>query len=131
MTSITSTTRYSRLTICAVLAVGLVACGQPGSGAFCEQAEFFASRSTRDIDHHHTGGQSAAAYLDALVRLRDLAPANLRADLDVLVAYEQSYDPSHGDQPHGDGVNGAEATSAGQRAGSAIELRCDLQLPNV
>jgi len=124
--------RYSRLASCAVLAVGLVACGQPDSGAFCEQAEFFASRSIRDIDHHHPGGHSAAAYLDALVRLRDLAPANLRADLDVLVAYDPSHgDPSHGDPSHGDGVNGAEATSAGQRAGSAIELRCDLQLPNV
>lgn len=122
--------RYNRLAIGAVLAVGLVACGQPDSGAFCEQAEFFASRSIRDIDHHHTGDHFAAAYLDALVRLRDLAPANLRADLDVLVAYEQSYDPSHGDQPHS-GVNRAEATSAGQRTGSAIELRCDLQLPNV
>lgn len=79
----------------------------------------------RDIDHHHADDRSADAYLDALVRLRDLVPANLRADVDVLVAYEQSYDPARGDEPRS-----AEVTRAGERVGSAIELRCDLQLPN-
>lgn len=66
MTSTTSTTRYSRLAICAVHAAGLGTCGQPASSAFCEQAELFTSRNTKDIDHHHDGGHSAAAHLDAL-----------------------------------------------------------------
>ena len=109
-----------------MFAVGLVACGQPDSSAFCGQAEFFASRSVRDIDHHHTEDRSTAAYLDALVRLRDLAPVTLRADLDVLVAYEQSYDLARGSQ-----TPSVEVTRAGERVGSAIELRCDLQLPTV
>lgn len=64
--------------------------------------------------------------LDALVTLRDLTPANLRTDLDVLVSYEQSYVAAVGDQ-----YLGVEATRAGERVGSAIELRCDLQLPYV
>ena len=108
-----------------MFAVGLVGCGQPDSGAFCERAEFFASRSVRDIDHH-TEDRSAVGYLDALTALRDLAPANLRADFDVLVSHEQNHDPARGDQPRS-----VEVTSAGERVGSAIELRCDLQLPNV
>ena len=42
-------------------------------------------------------------------------PANLRADLDVLVAYEQSYDPARGDQPRG-----VEVTRAGERVASRV-----------
>ena len=84
----------------------------------------------RDIDHHRED-RSAAAHLDALMRLRDLAPANLRADLDVLVAHEQSHDPVRGNQLRGNRPRRDDVTRAGQRVGSAIELRCDLQLPNV
>ena len=94
--------------------------------AFCEQAEFFASRSVRDIDNHTSENQSATAFLDALTNLRDLAPSSLRADLDLLVAYEQSYDPANGEES-----TSVEVTRAGERVGSAIEQRCDLQLPFV
>ena len=94
--------------------------------AFCEQAEFFASRSVRDIDNHTSENQSATAFLDALTNLRDLAPSSLRADLDLLVAYEQSYDPADGEESPS-----VEVSRAGERVGSAIEQRCDLQLPYV
>ncbi len=105
--------------------------GEPGTTsehAFCEQAEFFASRSVRDNDNHTSEiqSQSGTASLDALTKLRDLAPASLRADLDLLVAYEQSYDPANEEQP-----TSVEVSRAGERVGSAIEQRCDLQLPYV
>ena len=61
-----------------------------------------------------------------LTNLRDLAPSSLRADLDLLVAYEQSYDPANGEES-----TSVEVTRAGERVGSAIEQRCDLQLPYV
>ena len=109
----------------AVLVTALVGCSQPGGGAFCEQAEFFRSRSVRDVDQH-AEDRAPGAYLDALVSLRDLASGTLKADLDVLVAYEQNYDPLSGDQHHSINVD-----RAGQRVGSAIEQRCALQLPNV
>ena len=101
---------------------------EPDNRAFCEQAEFFASRSVRDIDNHTSEyrSQSGTASLDALTNLRDLAPASLRSDLNVLIAYEQSYDPANGEQP-----TSVEVSRAGERAGSAIEQRCDLQLPYV
>ena len=82
----------------------------------------------RDIDNHTSEyqSQSGTASLDALTNLRDLAPASLRSDLNVLIAYEQSYNPTDGEQP-----TSVEVTRAGERAGSAIEQRCDLQLPYV
>lgn len=118
-------THCHRLALFTVCVIGPLGCSQPDSSAFCEQAEFFASRSVRDIDSH-TEDQSVGGYLDALVSLRDLAPDALRADLDVLVAYEQSYDPAHGEES-----SSVEVTRAGERVGSAIEQRCDLQLPYV
>ena len=101
---------------------------QPDDSAFCEQAEFFASRSVRDIDNHTSEyqSQSGTPFLDALANLRDLAPSSLRADLDLLVAYEQSYDPANGEES-----TSVEVTRAGERVGSAIEQLCDLQLPFV
>ena len=42
----------------------------------------------------------------------------------MLTAYEQSYDPANGEQS-----TSVEVTRAGERAGSALEQRCDLQLP--
>ena len=121
-------TRCSRLALFAVFVSGLVGCNQPDDSAFCEQAEFFASRSVRDNDNHtsENQSQSGTASLDALTKLRDLAPASLRADLDLLVAYEQSYDPANEEQP-----TSVEVSRAGERVGSAIEQRCDLQLPYV
>ena len=119
-------TRCSRLALFAVFASGLVGCSQPDNGAFCEQAEFFAARSVRDIDNHTSENQSATAFLDALADLRDLAPSSLRADLSLLVDYEQSYDPADGEQSPS-----VEVSRAGERVGSAIEQRCDLQLPYV
>lgn len=108
-----------------MLVAVVVGCSQPGGGEFCEQAEFFGSRSVRDVDEH-AEDRSPDAYLDALVNLRDLASGTLRADLDVLVAYEQNYDPLNSDQQHSIDVD-----RAGKRVGSAIEQRCALQLPNV
>ena len=124
----TSMTRCSRLALFAVFVSGLVGCNQPDDSAFCEQAEFFASRSVRDNDNHtsENQSQSGTASLDALTKLRDLAPASLRADLDLLVAYEQSYDPANEEQP-----TSVEVSRAGERVGSAIEQHCDLQLPYV
>ena len=121
-------TRCSRLALFAVFASGLVGCSQPDDRAFCEQAEFFAARSVRDIDNHTSENQSQSGtpYLYALANLRDLAPSSLRADLDLLVAYEQSYDPADGEQS-----TSVEVVRAGERVGSAIEQRCDLQLPYV
>ena len=118
--------RSSRLALLAVFAIGSTGCGQPVDPAFCEQAEFFASRSVRDLDHHAREYESASTYLDALKNLRDLAPESLQADLEVLVNDEQVYDPSGEDQS-----TSAEVTRAGQRVGAAIEQRCDLQLPHV
>ena len=119
-------TRCSRLALFAVFTSGLVGCSQPDNRAFCEQAEFFESRSVRDIDNHTSENQSATAFLDALTNLRNLAPESLRADLDLLVAYEQSYDPADGEQS-----TSVEVTRAGERVGSAMEQHCDLQLPYV
>ncbi len=102
--------------------------GEVTDSAFCEQAEFFAARSVRDTDNHTSDNpsQSGTPFLDALANLRDLAPASLRADLDLLVAYEQNYDPADGEES-----TSVEVARAGERVGSAIEQRCDLQLPFV
>ena len=105
-----------------VLVVASAACAN--SSAFCEQAKFFASRSVRDIDPEED--RSSTAYLDALAKLRDLAPTDLREDLGVLVDYEQSYDPDTAPE----GVP-EDYAKAGARVGEAIEERCDLQLPGV
>jgi hypothetical protein len=109
----------------AVLAAAAVACTNTAAGsAFCEQAEFFASRSVRDIDP--AADRSSAAYLDALTSLRDLAPTDLRDDLGVLVDYEQSYDPDTAPERVPD-----DYARAGERVARAIEDRCDLQLPGI
>ena len=44
----------------------------------------------------------------------------------MLTASEQSYDPANGEES-----TSVEVTRAGERVGSAIEQRCDLQLPYV
>ena len=46
------------------------------------------------------------------------------ADLNVLTASEQSYDPANGEKS-----TSVEVTRAGERAGSTLEQRFDLQLP--
>ena len=110
----------------AVLLALLVACADNTAtdSEFCEQAQFFASRSVRDADSGED--RSDAGYLAALTKLRDLAPANLRADLDLLVAFEQSFDPSI----EGESDDAAVAL-AGVRVGAAIELSCRVELSGV
>ena len=97
----------------------LVACS---GSAFCEQAQFFASRSIRDADADDD--RSDAVYLAALTKLRDLAPANLRADLGLLVAFER-------DLNSGSETEDAAVAAAGVRVGAAIEASCRVQLPGV
>lgn len=112
-----------------VLVIGLLsvlaACGDSDEATdsqFCEQAQYFASESTRDADTDYD--RSEAGYLAALTNLRDLAPASLRADLDLLVASER-------DRNAESETTDAAVASAGARVGNAIEARCQLQLPGV
>ena len=112
--------------VAALLSILLAACAGNNTtdSEFCEQAKFFASRSVRDADSGED--RSDAGYLAALTKLRDLAPANLRADFDLLVAFEQSFDPS----TEGESDDAAVAL-AGVRVGAAIELSCRVELPGV
>lgn len=101
----------------------LVACGDEATDSqFCEQAQYFASRSIRDADV--VEDRSDAGYLAALTELRDRAPASLRADLDLLVASER-------DRNAESETEDAAVVSAGVRVGKAIEAQCRLQLPGV
>ncbi len=101
----------------------LVACSDTATDSeFCEQAQFFASRSIRDADADED--RSDAGYLAALTKLRDLAPANLRADLDFLVASERDLNAESETED-------AAVAAAGVRVGAAIEASCRVQLPGV
>jgi len=101
----------------------LVACSDTATDSeFCEQAQFFASRSIRDADTDED--RSNAGYLAALTKLRDLAPANQHADLDLLVAFEQNLDTERETED-------AAVAAAGDRVGAAIEASCRVQLPGV
>ncbi len=115
-----------RASLIAVALVLLVACVDTTAtdSEFCKQAQFFASRSIRDTDPSED--RSEAGYLVALTNLRDLAPANLHADLDLLVAYEQDFDPNTKGE-----TDDAAVALAGVRVGAAIELSCRLELPSV
>lgn len=101
----------------------IVACSDTTTDSeFCEQAEFFASRGVRDADPYQD--RSDAGYLASLTKLRDLAPASLRADLDLLVASERDLNAESETED-------AAVASAGVRVGKAIEAHCRLQLPGV
>lgn len=101
----------------------LIGCSDTApDGEFCEQAQFFASRSIRDADSDED--RSDTGYLVALTRLRDLAPANLRSDLDLLVAYERDLNAEGKTED-------VAVASAGVRVGRFIELHCRVQLPGV
>ena len=101
----------------------LVACSDTATDSeFCEQAQFFASRSIRDADADDD--RSDAVYLAALTKLHDLAPANLRADLGLLVAFERDLNSESETED-------AAVAAAGVRVGAAIEASCRVQLPGV
>ncbi len=81
--------RCSALIRFALLMAVIFGCSQSGGGAFCEQAEFFQSRSVRDANYH-TEDRSVDAYLNALTSLRDIASGTLRDDLDILIAQNRA-----------------------------------------
>ncbi len=103
-----------------VFSAVIAACtSQNTSDEFCVQAATFAATGTRDrheaIDHLHE-----------LKRLVALAPSDLKEDLEAMLEYEETYDPTTATEVETDTIN-----LIGFRVGAEMENRCGVQLPGI
>ena len=68
----------------------------------------------------------AIDHLDELKRLVALAPSDLKEDLEAMLEYEETYDPTTATEVETDTIN-----LIGFRVGAEMENRCGVQLPGI